>query len=153
MIFRLPIISVLLIELHDFKVIIDTGKRMLSTFLSILFSFYLFLSMYEIVGQGLYSGLITLDKQNEIFNASGNELYYQLNFNDSISGIFTLFVFLCGNNWNSFVEMYGVFDDTNGPYWFFSIYFILAIMVMLNIVVSFIMEIYTVVLEDSKPRF
>ena len=47
---RLPIISVLLIELHDFKVIIETGKRMLSSFLSMLFSFYLFLSMYQIIG-------------------------------------------------------------------------------------------------------
>ena len=49
--------------------------------------------------------------------------------------------------------MYGVLHGTNGPYWFFSVYFILAIMVMLNIVVSFIMEIYAFVLGDSKPKF
>ena len=88
-----------------------------------------------------------------IGDAGGNELYYQLNFNDSMSGILTLFCILASNNWNSFVAIYAVLKDSNGPYYFLSVYFILSIMVMLNIVVSFIMEIYTVVLDDSKPKF
>jgi len=73
---RLPIISVLLVELHDFKVIIDTAKRMASPFLSILFSFYLFISTYSMVAQGLYTGLVTLKEITEIENSSGNALYY-----------------------------------------------------------------------------
>ena len=150
---RLPIISVLLMELHDFKVIVETVKRMLSSFLSILFSFYLFLSIFAIIGRGLYGGIITLDNLEIIGNAGGNELYYQLNFNDSMSGMMTLFCILASNNWNSFVTIFAVVDGSNGPYYFLSIYFILSIMVMLNIVVSFIMEIYTVVLDDAKPKY
>lgn len=41
--FRLPCILVLIVEIHGFAVIINTGKRMLSTFMTILFSFFLFL--------------------------------------------------------------------------------------------------------------
>mmetsp|Transcript_42325 Transcript_42325/g.55786 ORF Transcript_42325/g.55786 Transcript_42325/m.55786 type:complete len:102 (+) Transcript_42325:67-372(+) len=65
----------------------------------------------------------------------------------------TLFCILLSNNWNSYVTMFATLKDSNGPYYFFSIYYILAIMVLLNIVVSFIMEIYSLVLESSQPSF
>ena len=47
---RLPIISVLLMELPDILVIVETTKTMASPFLSILFSTYLFMETYCIVG-------------------------------------------------------------------------------------------------------
>ena len=142
---RLPIISVLLMELHDLKVIFETGRRMLSSFMTILFSLYLFLLTYQIIGQGLYSGVIQLDNLAEITNSAGNLLYYQLNFNDCASGMLTLFCILTSNNWNATTEMYAVLRGTSGPYYFFSIYYVLSIMVMVNIIVSFIMEIYSIV--------
>ena len=57
---RVPIIGVLLSEIHAFVVIFETAKRMLSSFMTILFSFYLFLELFNIIGQGLYSGSIEL---------------------------------------------------------------------------------------------
>ena len=50
MLTRLPIISVLLLELYDFVVIIGTIRRMISPFLSIVFSFLLFFQFYAIIG-------------------------------------------------------------------------------------------------------
>ena len=47
---RLPIFSVLLMELYDLKVIVDTSKRMFSSFMTILFSLYLFVLTYQIIG-------------------------------------------------------------------------------------------------------
>ena len=69
-----------------------------------------------------------------------------------MSGILTLFVYMTTNNWNSTTAMYAAATNTRGPYWFYSIYFLLAINVVLNIVVSFIMEIYSIVLEDSESQ-
>ena len=43
-------------------------------------------------------------------------------------------------------------DGSEVPYYYFTIYYILSIFIMLNIVVSFIMEIYSVVLDDSRPN-
>ena len=90
---------------------------------------------------------------NTIEKAGGNALYYQLNFNDSLSSLLTLFCVLNSNNWNSYCDMY---SELNGgsqvPYYYFTLYYILSIFIMLNIVVSFIMEIYSVVLDDSKPN-
>ena len=66
LVLRLPILSVLLMELQDLKVIINTGRRMASSFMTILFSLYLFLLTYQIIGQDLYSGLIRLDQVAQI---------------------------------------------------------------------------------------
>lgn len=76
MLTRLPIISVLLLEVYDFIVIIGTIKRMISPFLSIVFSFLLFFQFYAIIGQILYSGNVRLTHINTIENAGGNALYY-----------------------------------------------------------------------------
>ena len=143
---RVPIICVLLTEIYAFQVIFKTAKRMMSRFMTILLSFYLFLMFYSIIGQGLYSGKIELTDPMRIDSATGNELYFQLNFNDNLSGMLVLFCTLTANNWPATTAMYIEMVGTNGPYWFFSIYFVLAIMVVLNIVISFVMEIYALVL-------
>ena len=45
--------------------------------------------------------------------------------------------------------MFATLKGSSGPFWFFSFYYVLSIMVMVNIVVSFIMEIYSIVQQDS----
>ena len=67
--------------------------------------------------------------------------------------MFTLFCIMVSNNWDSFVGMYAALEGTTGPNYFFTVYYLLSIFVMLNIVVSVIMEIYAIVLEDSESKF
>ena len=94
---RLPIISVLMMELPDILVIVETTKTMASPFLSILFSVYLFMETYCIVGQALYSGCVTFNDMRTIQGTGGNALYYQLNFNDTVSGLLMMYCVLCSN--------------------------------------------------------
>lgn len=60
--FRLPIVCTLFMELKDFQVIMLTGKKMLSPFLSVLFSLYLVIFMFKTVGTICFGGLVTLAK-------------------------------------------------------------------------------------------
>ena len=145
--FRLPVVVVLLWELKDFRVIVETGMRFFSPFMSVLFSLYLILFAYSEIGVLLYCELITLYDFSDVDN-NGNPLYALLNFNDLASGMLTNFAILVSNNWNSFTDMYSAFVGNNiGPRFYFGFFFMLSIMVFLNIVVSFIMEIYEVTLE------
>ena len=52
--FRLPVVVVLLMELKDFRVIIETGMRFFGPFMSVLFSLYLVLFAYSEIGVLLY---------------------------------------------------------------------------------------------------
>lgn len=87
-----------------------------------------------------------------ISNTAGNGLYYQLNFNDFYSGMLTLFSILVSNNWNAVTEMYCALCGNNWPKVYFSTFFVVTIMVILNIVISFVLEIYTVSLAESESR-
>ena len=148
--FRLPVVVVLLWELKGFRVIVETGMRFFSPFMSVLFSLYLILFAYSEIGVLLYCQKITLYDFSDIDN-NGNPLYALLNFNDLASGMLTNFAILVSNNWNSFTDMFSAFVGNNiGPRFYFGFFFMLSIMVFLNIVVSFIMEIYEVTLEKLE---
>ena len=56
---RLPIVCTLLMELKSFKVIIKTGKRMFSPFLTLIFSLFLLLIFFNSIGRLCFNGLIT----------------------------------------------------------------------------------------------
>ena len=103
---RLPTFATLLMEVKDFQVIIETARRMMSPFLSVLFSLWLIMFTFNAFGLVIYGGLIRLDRIDEITSAAGNPLYYQLNFNDNVSGMLTLFAVLVSNNWPSTTAMY-----------------------------------------------
>jgi general stress protein CsbA len=87
-----------------------------------------------------------------IENVAGSGLYYQLNFNDTYSGMLTLFSILVSNNWNAVAEMYCAICANNWPKVYFSSFFVIMIMVILNIVVSFVLEIYNISLAKSKEK-
>ena len=88
---RLPIVCILFMEIKAFRVIVTTAKRMLSPFLSVLCSLYLFIFVFNTIGILMFGGLITLAKVDKIAFATNNALYYLLNFNDTYSGMLTLF--------------------------------------------------------------
>ena len=73
---RLPILITLLVELKDFQVIVNTGKRMFSHFLIVLFSFYLVMFMFDCIGIVCFGGLVKLSQVSVIENSAGNALYY-----------------------------------------------------------------------------
>ena len=151
LLFRLPIICTLLNELKDFRVIVHTGKLMFSPFMSVLFSLYLVIFAFNAVGIIAFSGVVRLSEASTIASVA-SPLYYQLNFNDTYSGLMTLFSILVGNNWNSTTDMYAALVGANWPRFYFSLFFVVSIMVMMNIIVSFVLEIYTVSLEESQAK-
>ena len=154
LLFRLPIIGVLLMEINDFAVIIETTKRMFSPFATTIFSMYLVIFAWNAVGIVAWSGVVKLSSIADITNSSGSGLYYMLNFNDTISGMLTLFSILVSNNWNSTTDMYGALTGSDfWPRFYFSSFFLVSIFIILNIIISFVIEIYTMALEDMEKKW
>ena len=123
-------------------------------FLSVLFALYLTMMIFEAICAYFLSGIITYDVDviQAVTNDGGNTLYFLLNFNDFYSGQFTLFSFAPANNWNSFVDMYTTIYDGRFPKIIFSIYFIIMVFILLNIVISFVLEIYDCANEEISNR-
>ena len=126
---------------------------MISPFMSVLFSLYLVLLCYTAIGVWLYSGLIqiTTEKMSTI-EGDADGLYYLLNFNDMYTGMLTLFTIFVTNNWGDTTDMYCDLKGNNGPRWYFSFFMTVGTMVILNIIVSFVMDIYDLSVEKGAAK-
>lgn len=66
-----------------------------------------------------------------------------MNFNDFYGSIMTLCCILVSNNWNSFVDLYtGEVGYNWWPRLYFCFFFFLVALVIMNIIISFVLEIY-----------
>lgn len=148
---RFPIISSLLMELYDFNVIVTTAKKMFSPFLSVLFSLYLILFMFNAVGIVLFSGVVKLTDITAIESTSPTGLYYLLNFNDAYTGMMTLFAAMISIN-GAITDIYCELLGSNWPRLFFGTFYVVTFQVVLNIVISFILEVYSVSHVDTQKQ-
>ena len=71
-------------------------------------------------------------------------LYYLLNFNSYSASLVTLFHFMVINNWFVTIDMYkAVLDARYIPTLFFVLFWIFVVLVLFNVVVALILEIYS----------
>ena len=80
-----------------------------------------------------------------------------MNFNDFGAAILTLFPLMVVNNWFVIVQIYVDITGTRFTRLYFIAFWFLSVMVFLNIVVAFALEVYssveeTILAQESKPQ-
>jgi two pore calcium channel protein len=80
-------------------------------------------------------------------------LYYLMNFNDFPSCMVTLFHIMIVNNWYITCNMFVLVKGNNWPRCFFVAFWVIVVLIMLNLVISFILEIYSETEEDQKKKY
>ena len=137
---------------------IETAKRVSIPFVSILFAYYLITFEFQVIGQIMFSGKVKYSLGSEESIAAGDGLEIVFNFNDFFGSLMVLTAFLISNNWNTMVDLYSVVTG-----WqtivriYFSFFFFLVALIILNIITSFVVEIYDALgdevdLKLSKER-
>jgi hypothetical protein len=128
-------------ELADFEMIYETFRRFYAPFGVILASLYTILFFFSNIGMYLYGGLITTKIPTNELDAP--YMYHLLNFNDFYSSMMTLFSVLVENNWDQIVDLYCTVTGSNHPRIYFSVFFLITTMIMLNIIISVVIEAYS----------
>ena len=138
-------------ELADFLKIVETFKRFSTPFAHMLATLYTVMFLFSVIGIKLYSGRITTASvvQTQI---DAPYMYYLMNFNDFYASLMTLFHVIVINNWNNTVAMYCTVMGNNWPRVYFASFWILAVLNMFNLVISFVLEIYSSVGEEVEER-
>ena len=134
-------LTALLWELEDFRKIAATFDRFSKPFLTIMFSLYTVMFFYAIIGEFFFEGVITVSAVQDA-NIGASDLYFLINFNDMYASMITLFHVLVVNNWNQTTDMYCTICESHWPRVYFSTYWVICTLIMLNIVISFVLEIY-----------
>ena len=148
----------LLRKVSAFRVIVATFLRVLPAATVQIKCISLLIFVFACVGLHLFGGIITTDDTSGVvitpeqahaladsdFGTSG---YYANNFNDLPSGCITLFELTVVNNWFVITDGYAAVRGKSARA-FFIAYYLLGVVIGLNIVVAFVLDAYTT-LEDQ----
>ena len=87
-----------------------------------------------------------------LISADVDYMYIMMSFNDYYAAMVTLFQISVENNWDSTTDMYTDIIGNNWPRVYFVTYWAVTVLIMLNIIVSFVLEIYTTVGETIETQ-
>lgn len=119
--------------------------------MDILAVFFLLYSGFAIVGIHMFGGLVR--KDDSVIAACGGipSTYYLINMNDLMSAFVTLFAFTVINNWFVMANQFVCVKDGNILYlWYFIIFYYMVALIAINVVVSFVLDIYDSVQSSER---
>ena len=145
----------LIVALPEFQVIGISFLNMLpaaSRLVQVLFCVTFF---FATLGAALFQGLINADPgAPQLAKLEGTDFYAQgylpLNFNDYESGFVTLFCVLVVNNWFVLVEGFVAVSDEWTGRAFFLAFYLVGVLVLLNVVVAFILDAFISELDKTR---
>ena len=107
---------------------------------------------YAFVGEAVWGGRVTTTSV-QVSDPNVPGLYYLMNFNDFGSSLVTLFHIMVVNNWwitcNMFIDIQG----SDWPQYFFVSFWILTVLIIFNLVISNVIEIYDSVESEVASKF
>mmetsp|Transcript_22401 Transcript_22401/g.19903 ORF Transcript_22401/g.19903 Transcript_22401/m.19903 type:complete len:396 (+) Transcript_22401:695-1882(+) len=137
----------LLKEVQQWNVLIHTINALVSPFYTLCSVSLLLYFLFAVVGDRLFGGQIST-LQKEIFkDSSVPDNYVEMNFNDLFSSMVTLFALMVVNNWFMIVQVHTNIQGHNYGRWFFILFYFSSVVVMLNIVIAFVIDMYSSVDE------
>ena len=128
-------------------------KKFTLPFLSITVNLYTVFYTYAFIGEAMWGGKVTTTSaQTRDPEVPG--LYYLMNFNDFGSSLVTLFHIMVVNNWWITCNMYMFITDSKlTPQFFFVTFWILTVLIIFNLVISNVIEIYDAVESEVATKF
>ena len=129
-------------ELEQVQIIIGTFEKFQRPFFIVCGSLYTVYYSYAVLGQLIFGAKITT-KSAQIYSESIPPLYYTMNFNDFPSSFVTLFHIMIVNNWFITTDMCCIVMNSDWPRVFFASFWLCTVLIMLNLVISFVLEVYS----------
>ena len=139
-------------ELQQFKIIFNTLTKFTLPFLFTMVNLYTLFYSYAYWGEIMWGGMITT-KSKQILDSDQPTLYYLMNFNDFGASMVTLFHIMVVNNWFITCNMYIDITENEIPKFFFISFWIFTVLIIFNLVISNIIEIYDSVEADISTSF
>lgn len=140
---RLLRILALLYELAVWRVIIETMQGLLGPFYTLLLVQYTVFYLFAVLGMRLFGGAVYVGNTALEQNAGVPPLYVLDNFNDFLSSMVTLFDLMVVNNWQVNVLVFTTAKGDNDYRIFFILFYYFSVVIGLNIVVAFAIDMYT----------
>jgi two pore calcium channel protein 1 len=117
--------------------------------MGVLFIIYYIFAMF---GMLFFGGKIQRGLPALINDQSIPDNYHLDNFNDLLSSFVTLFTLMVVNNWMIQVQLYCVVMDSNYYRFYFGLFYYFSVVIGINIVVAFTIDMYSSVERLDQER-
>ena len=132
--------------------IFSTFLRFSTPLFTMCLSLYTIYFVFANFGMLFFSAKITTIS-SQVYNLGTPPLYYLMNFNDFPSSFVTLFHIMIVNNWFVTCNMYCYVMQSKWPAVYFILFWAITVLIMLNLVISFVMEVYDKVSQEIISEF
>ena len=143
----------MLYEVETMRVIFETVRNLFQPLSYLLAVVILVMYEFSVLGMFMFGGDVQTNSPAILVDASLPPYYYLVNFNDLISSFVTLFILMIVNNWYVVVQQ---FVDVKNGILLYRIYFIIfyyfGVIIGLNIVVAFAIDMYSAVKRLDHQR-
>ncbi len=142
-IIRILRLAVYLDEIKTFRIIMETLKSLLTPFWSMLSVMFSIFYIYAVVGMALFGGKVDFENEAIKNNDSTPDIWALNNFNDFANSYLVLFELTIVNDWQVTTEMYKTIYGTRWILIYFISFYILGVLVGMNILVCFAIDMYS----------
>jgi len=132
----------MLYEIKSMRIIIETMRNMVMPLTGVIALLGAIFYLFSLIGMFLFGGLLRSDSDVITLSNGIPTQYYLLNFNDMLSSYMTLFQLMVINNWFVVVDMYTDLMDSTAYRIYFYMFYYMSVIVSMNIVVAYALDIY-----------
>ncbi|KAK1405337.1 Two-pore calcium channel [Heracleum sosnowskyi] len=132
----------LLIFVRRYRAFVASFLTLIPSLMPYLGTIFCVLCVYCSVGVQIFGGLVNAGNLRLAETDLADNDYLLFNFNDYPSGMVTLFNLLVMGNWQSWMQSYKVLTDSAWSYIYFVSFYLVTILLLLNLVVAFVLEAF-----------
>eukprot|EP01025_Chloroclados_australasicus_P018079 TRINITY_DN1935_c0_g1_i5.p1 TRINITY_DN1935_c0_g1~~TRINITY_DN1935_c0_g1_i5.p1 ORF type:complete len:916 (-),score=43.82 TRINITY_DN1935_c0_g1_i5:1087-3675(-) len=146
----------LLTTISHFKIFYQTFLNMIPPVIKVIKILFTVMYIFSALGVQLFGGRINTDPDSQYFmqlqtNAKTylDSKYYNINMNDMIRAMITMFQLLVLNNWMVFAEAFVAVSDS-WAHWYFISYYVVCVVGIMNIVVATVIDTFLKEYQNYK---
>ncbi|KAL3632292.1 mitochondrial thiamine pyrophosphate transporter [Castilleja foliolosa] len=132
----------LLMHVKQYRAFVATFLTLLPSLMPYLGTIFCVLCIYCSIGVQIFGGIVNAGNPKLIGSDLEENDYLLFNFNDYPNGMITLFNLLVMGNWQVWMQSYKDLTGTAWTYAYFVSFYLITILLLLNLVVAFVLEAF-----------
>lgn len=137
----------LLMHVKQYRAFVATFLTLIPSLMPYLGMIFCILCIYCSIGVQVFGGVVNPGNPRLDGTDLSENDYLLFNFNDYPSGMVTLFNLLVMGNWQAWMESYKVLSGTSWTYVYFISFYLITILLLLNLVIAFVLEAFFVEMD------
>lgn len=141
----------ILMHVQRYRAFIATFLTLIPSLMPYLGTVFCVMCIYCTMGIQIFGGIVNAGNPDLPSTDLADSDYLLFNFNDYPNGMVTLFNLLVMGNWQVWMQGYATLTGTAWSYVYFISFYLITVLLLLNLIVAFVLEAFFAELEIECP--